>query len=117
MNGRSRGSRILGTGRGGGREDFIGQRDVAGGAEAADVGAVFVLDAEEGPHASTADLGEADEEAEEGRVLDFGGEYGVEDPVEPEEGVEDHGEVVDPGAFIAKDIAEKGMFCIGVTET
>ena len=49
--------------------DFIWQGNISGSAEAADVGAVFVFDAEKGPHASAADFGEAYEEAEEGGML------------------------------------------------
>ena len=56
---------------------------------------MFVFDAEEGPDASSADLGEGDEEGEEGGVLDVRAVDCVEDPVEAEDGVEDHGGVVD----------------------
>ena len=49
-----------------GWHDFIWQGDISRSAEAANVRAVFVFDAEEGPHASAADFGEADEETEEG---------------------------------------------------
>ena len=52
-----------------GWHDFIWQGDISGSAEAADVGAVFVFDAEKGPHASAADFGEAYEETEEGGML------------------------------------------------
>lgn len=48
------------VGRGGwlGRGEGVGEGDVAAGAEAADVGAVFVFDAEEGPDGAAADFGE-----------------------------------------------------------
>ena len=78
---------------------------------------MFVFDAEEGPHAATADFGEADEEAEEGGMLEFVGVDGIEDPVEAEDGVEDHGKVVDPGAFVAELVTEEGIFGIWVEET
>lgn len=61
--------------------------NVSRGSEATYVGAMFVFDAEERPHASAADFGEADEEAEEGGVLKFIGKDGVEDPVEAEDRV------------------------------
>jgi len=52
---------------------------------------VFVFDAEEGPHASTAYFRETDEEAEECGVLEVVAVDCVEDPVEAEDRVEDHG--------------------------
>ena len=82
-----------------------------------DVCAVFVFDAEDGPHSPAADFGEGDEEAEEGGVLDVGGVDGVEDPVEAEDRVEEHSEVVDPYSPETEDVAEKGVFGVGVAET
>lgn len=38
----------------------------------------------------------------------------VEDPVEAEDGVEDHGEIVDPWAFVAENITEEGVFGVGI---
>ena len=96
--------------------EFVREGDIAGSAEAADVGAVFVFDAEKSPQAAAANFREANKEGEEGRVLQFGGVDGVEDPVESEDGVEEHGEVVDPGAAVAKDVAEEGVRGVGVTE-
>ena len=50
-------------------------------------------------------------------MLQFIGVDGVEDPVKPKDWVEDHGYIVDPGVFVAQDIAEKWMFCVWIAET
>lgn len=50
-------------------------------------------------------------------MLKFGGEYGVEDPVEAEDGVNDHGEVVEARVLVAKDVAKEGIFGVRVEET
>lgn len=96
--------------------DLVGQGNVSGGAEAADVGAVFILHSEQGPDASAADFGEADEEAEHGRVLYVFAVDGVEYPIEAQDGVEDHGYVVDPGILVSENIAEEWVFSIVVAE-
>lgn len=70
---------------------------------------MFVLDTEQGPYASATHFREADEEAEERRVLQLAGEDGVEDPVKTEYRVEDHGEVVHPRSLVAKDVAQKWL--------
>ena len=98
-----------------GRHDFIWQGDISRSPEATNVGAVFVFDAEKRPHASAADFGEADEEREEGGMLQLIGVDGVEDPIEAEDWVEDHGNIVDPGVFVAQDVAKKWVFCVWVT--
>ena len=41
---------------------------------------------------------------------------GVEDPVEAEEGVDGHGEVVHPDFLVAEGLAEEGVFGAGVAE-
>ncbi len=105
--------RVEGRRRSGG--DVVGQGHVSGGAKAADVGAVFVFDAEERPHASTGDFGEADEEAEDGGVLEFFGVDDVEDPVEAEDGVEEHGEIVDPCSLVSEDVAQEWVFGVRVS--
>lgn len=50
-------------------------------------------------------------------MLQLVGENGIEDPIEPKYGVEDHGEVVHPRAFVAKDVTEEGMMGVWVAET
>ncbi len=50
-------------------------------------------------------------------MLKLGGKDGVENPIEAEDRVEDHGEVIDPGAFVSENFAEKGMLGIGVAKT
>lgn len=37
--------------------------------------------------------------------MELTGKDGVEDPIEAEDWVEEHGEVIYPGTFVAKDIA------------
>lgn len=50
-------------------------------------------------------------------MLQFIGVDGVEDPIKSKDWVEYHGNVVDPGVFVAQDIAEKWMFCVRIAET
>ena len=100
-----------GSGR---RGQVVRERHVAGGAEATDVCAVLVFDPEERPHAAAADFAQGDDEAEEGRVLGVMLEDGVEYPVEAEEGVEEHGYVIEHGVFVPEDFAQEGVFGVGV---
>lgn len=107
--------RIFTLRRGGrGAVDFVRKGDVARGAETAHIRAVFVLDAEEGPHCAAEDFAKGDEEGEDGAVLEVVTVDCVEYPVEAENGVEDHGEIVDPRTFVAEDVAEEGVFGVGV---
>jgi len=50
-------------------------------------------------------------------VLEFGGEYGIEDPVEAKDGINDHSQVVKVRALVAEDVAEEGIFGVGIEET
>lgn len=50
-------------------------------------------------------------------MLELACEDDVEDPVEAEDGVDDHGAVVEVGVFVAEDRAEEGVFGVGVAET
>lgn len=76
---------------------------------------MFVFDAEERPHASTGDFGKADKEAEDGGVLKFSGVDHVEDPVEAEDGVEEHGEIVYPCSLVSEDVAQEWVFGVRVS--
>lgn len=100
-----------------GRGDFVGKRDVAARAEAANVRAVFVFDAKEGPHASPENLTQRYSERRHGRVLELQRDDGVHDPIEPEEGVDDDGGVVPPDFLVAEFLAEKTVFGVRVAET
>lgn len=97
--------------------DVIGQWDIPRCTEVADIRAVFVFNAEESPYASTAYFREADKEADESGVLEFLGVDRVEDPIEAEYRVDNHGQVIYPRAFVAEDVAKKGILGIGVAET
>ena len=77
---------------------------------------MFVFDAEKGPHATAADFRKGDEEAEECRVLEFRGVDGVEDPIEAKDRVKDHGEVVDPRAFVTENLTEERMLRVRIAE-
>ena len=48
-------------------------------------------------------------------MLQLVGVDGVEDPIEAKDGVEYHGNIVDPGVFVAQDVAKKRVFCVWVT--
>lgn len=90
--------------------DFVGEGDVAAGAEAADVGAVFVFDAEERPHASSENLAHRDAEGCYGGVLKLEGSDHVHDPIEAEDGVDQHRCVVPPDLFVAKLFTQEAVF-------
>ena len=77
---------------------------------------MFVLHAEEGPDGAAEDLGAGDGEGEDGGVLEFAGDEGVGDPVEAQQGVDDHGEVVVEGVFVAEHVAQEGVFGVGIDE-
>lgn len=96
---------------------MVGKGDVPAGAEATDVGAVFVFDAEEGPDGAAADFGERDEEGEAGAVLEILAVDGVKNPVEAEDGVQDHGGVVDPRPLVAEYVSQEGVLSVRVAET
>lgn len=96
---------------------MVGKGDVPAGAEATDVGAVFVFDAEEGPDGAAADFGERDEEGEAGAVLKVSAVDGVKDPVEAEDGVQDHGGVVNPRPLVAEYVSQEGISGVWVAET
>lgn len=50
-------------------------------------------------------------------MLDLEWDYGVEDPVEAEQRIYDHGCIVPPGSFVSQCLAEKRTFCVRVAET
>ena len=100
-----------------GCRDFIGKWHVTRCPEATNVGTMFVFDTEEGPDPSAADLGEADEKAENGGMLKVVGEDGIKDPVETKNRVKDHGKVVDPGSFVAEHFAEEGVGGVWIAKT
>ena len=76
--------------------NFVREWNVATSAEAANVCAVFVFDAEERPHSSPEDLAQRDAKGCYGGVLELQRNNGVHDPVEAEDRVKDHDKVVGP---------------------
>ncbi|KAK1994037.1 hypothetical protein LX36DRAFT_224902 [Colletotrichum falcatum] len=91
----------------GNRLNGVGQRHVSRGLVLGDVGAVLVLDAKEGPHATARDLGEGDEEGDDGGVLRVVGEDGVKDPGKTQDRVDHHDDVVRPVFLETGDVAEE----------
>ena len=77
--------------------DLVREWHIPARPEATDVRAVLVLNTEDDPDPSACDFGKRDEEGQQRGVLDLLPVDGVEDPVEAEDGVDDHGGVVDPG--------------------
>ncbi|TGZ77177.1 hypothetical protein EX30DRAFT_311543, partial [Ascodesmis nigricans] len=77
---------------------------------------VFVLHSEETPHEPSQDLNKGDHETQQRRVLDPVCEYEEKEPVAADEGVDDHGEVVQPGGFEAEVVAKEGVFGVWVQE-
>jgi len=77
---------------------------------------MFVFDSEKCPHPSACDFREADEEGADAAVLDVGRVDGIEDPVEAQDGVEDHGEVVVVWVFVGADVAEEAFAGVWLEE-
>lgn len=50
-------------------------------------------------------------------MLQFAGEDGIEDPIETEYRIEEHGEVVHPRSFVAEDVAQERVFGVRIAET
>ena len=50
-------------------------------------------------------------------MLELSLEYGVEDPVEPEDGIDHHSGIINPGLLIAKDIAQERVFGVWIAKT
>ena len=78
---------------------------------------MFVFNTEQGPHTSTTHFREPDEEAEERGVLQLARKDRIEDPVETEYRVDDHGKVVHPRSLVAENVAQKRLFRVRIAET
>ena len=98
------------------RRNIVRQRDISRSAETAYISAVFILHAEEGPHSAAQDFSDGDDEGCDGRVLELEGDEGIEDPVEPENWIYDHGDVVCPYFLVAEGLAEEFVFGVEVTK-
>lgn len=81
-----------------------------------DIGAVLILYTEERPQAAAGDLGETNEKGGCRRVLGVVRENGVEDPVEAEDRVECHDEVVWPAGLEGGDVAEEAVVRVWLEE-
>jgi len=86
--------------------DNIRQRDLTTGFVQPDVHAVLVLDTEDDPQHAAEDLDEGDDKRRNARVLRVFGEDDVGDPGHAQDGVGDHGGVVDPFGVEGEDVAE-----------
>ena len=98
-------------------KELIWKRNIPRSTESTNIGTMLIFHAEECPNASTDDLGEGNEETENSGVLKLRGEDCVKDPVEAEDGIDYHGEVVNPWAFVAEDVTEKGVLGIWIAQT
>lgn len=76
--------------------------------------AVLILNPEYCPNATSQDLGESDEEGDQRRVLSIGRVYGVEYPIETDDGIDDHRRIVPPCLLVCESIAEEGVFGVHV---
>lgn len=75
---------------------------------------MFVLNSEYRPHASAADFRESDDEAHHRRVADVVCEDGVEYPVEANDNVHNHGDIINPWPMEGQDFAEHWSLCIRI---
>jgi len=97
--------------------DFVREGDVAAGAEAADVGAVFVFDAEERPHASPEDLAHRYAERGYGGVLELERCDHVHDPVEAKDRVDEHRCIVPPDLLVAEFFTQEPVLGMWIAQT
>ena len=77
---------------------------------------MFVFDSKKRPDAPTTDFRKGNEEAEQGAMLELATENSVEYPIEAEDRVDNHCEIVYPWTFIAQNVTEKGVFGVRVEE-
>ncbi|KAK8187027.1 hypothetical protein HDK77DRAFT_278075 [Phyllosticta capitalensis] len=99
------------------RWNAVWQRYVARGTEATDIGAVFVLNAKYGPHASAEDFRQADEERENSRVLQVIAVDCVKNPIESQDWIQENGDVVHPDMLVAEIVAEEWSLGLWIQQT
>ena len=78
---------------------------------------MLILYTEDYPHSSTADLRQTDEEGYDSRVLYVCCVDRVKDPVEANDRVDNHRNVVGPRAFVGKCLAQKFVLCVRIQQT
>ena len=76
--------------------------------------AVFIFHPYKSPQPSTENLGETYEKIHKRRMLLISRKYHIKDPVESNEGVNNHGQVVEDRVFISHLFSEKRPFSIRV---
>lgn len=99
------------------RRQVIWKRHISGGAEQKHIRAMFVLNAKDRPHSTTENLRQGYDKAENSRVLEVVYENGVENPVEPNDDVQDHCDVVDPYTAEGEYFTQEFVFGIWVAQT
>lgn len=95
---------------------LVGQRDIPAGAEAADVGAVFVLNAEYGPHATPKNFENGNAERGHCRVLDLQRSDCVENPVAAQNRVHDDSSIVPPNLLVGQLVSKKRVLRMGIAQ-
>ena len=69
-----------------------------------DIGAMFIFNTKQSPHAAAGDFCKGDEKGDNGAMLKVVGVNGIENPVEAQDGIDNHSKVVWPDHLEAADI-------------
>ena len=77
---------------------------------------MLILDSENCPDSTTCDFREGSEEGDECAVLQVVRVDRVEDPIEAQDWIDDHGGVVVPCRFVAADVAEEALVSVRLKE-
>lgn len=96
--------------------EIVREGHVARGLEAGDVGAVFILDTEDGPHAATSDFHKGDEERGECGAGVVGCKDAIDDPAEAQHGIQHQGKIVGPGGLEAAYRTQERLLGVGLEQ-
>lgn len=78
---------------------------------------MFVLDAEEGPKASSAYFEDRDTKRRHGRMLELERYDGVEHPVKAQDWIDNHGRIIPPDLLVSQLLPQESMLCMWVSKT
>jgi hypothetical protein len=78
---------------------------------------MFVLHAENTPHSSTKYFGEGNGEGQDSGMLKLDGPDSVAYPIESEDRIDHHCDVIQPDLFVTKSFPEEHVLGIRVTKT
>lgn len=98
------------------RRDRVGKRNVAGGFEGADIRAVFVLDSEKNPDASSRTFGKSYQKGDDGAMSKISCVDSIKYPVETEDRVKEHSCVIVVRIFVTANISKEFLIRMRLEE-